>query len=182
MAAHEFYFSFDDLGGMAGVQKWMQFAARFRTELGRVMATRYSESMYLEDRIMNACAALESLDGVGRGNVDEKGVYLVDRLTECINVAGDPFKSLIVEDPRQWATRVKDCRHSLAHHLEAFRTNSTGVEHLLAEQLYWLFAMCSLRMVEAPQDVFASIAKHPQVRWLTGEATRAERHGGPAQP
>jgi hypothetical protein len=56
------YFTFDDIGGIDGVQRWLEVASAHRTELGRVMATRYGTDMYLEDRIMNVCAALDSLD------------------------------------------------------------------------------------------------------------------------
>jgi len=65
--AHERYFSFDDFGGADGVGRWMMVAQEYRTELGRVMATRYSDAMYLEDRVMNVCAALDSFDAVRRG-------------------------------------------------------------------------------------------------------------------
>lgn len=53
----DMYFTFDDLGGIDGVGRWLAAAAVYRTELGRVMATRYRECMILEDRIMNVSAA-----------------------------------------------------------------------------------------------------------------------------
>jgi hypothetical protein len=37
---HDMYFTFDDLGGIAGVGQWLAVALDYRTELGRVMATR----------------------------------------------------------------------------------------------------------------------------------------------
>ena len=52
---HEMYFTYDEFGGAGGVGRWLAVAEKYRTELGRVMATRYSEDMYLEDRIMNVC-------------------------------------------------------------------------------------------------------------------------------
>jgi hypothetical protein len=161
---HRMYFTLDDLGGMDGVARWLDVAERYRTELSRVMATRYGASMFLEDRIMNVSAALDSFDKVRRGT-DERVNY-VDRITECIDLAGDPFMGLINRDGREWAKTVKETRHDLAHHRERFRLDGSVGEHLQAEQLFWLFAMCMLRQADAPPAVFDGIRKHGQVRWL----------------
>lgn len=45
------YFTLDELGGIDAVRRWLVAAQDYRTELARVMATRYSGSMFLEDRI-----------------------------------------------------------------------------------------------------------------------------------
>lgn len=166
---HDMYFTLDDLGGMDGVGRWLAVAERYRTELSRVMATRYSATMFLEDRIMNVSAALDSFDKVRRGTGDERVNY-VDRITECINLAGEPFTGLIQQDGREWAKSVKETRHDLAHHRERFRLNGSVGEHLQSEQLFWLFTLCMLRLADAPTAVLDGIAKHGQVRWLAGQA------------
>lgn len=83
--AHDMYFTFDDLGGIDGIGRWLAVAADYRTELGRVMATRYREGMALEDRIMNVSAALDSFDKHRRGDDD---AYYVERIRQCIELAG----------------------------------------------------------------------------------------------
>lgn len=169
----EAYFTFDDFGGIGGVGRWLTVAAEYRTELGRVMATRYRESMFIEDRIMNVSAALDSFDKHRRAT--GKSVKYARRLKECVSLAGEPFLDLIVCDPVEWIEQVVATRHDLAHHRERFRDSGTVGNGLLADQLYWLFALCMLRMCEAPAAAYDRISQHRQIRWLTEEA---ERYGG----
>lgn len=159
------YFTLQHLGGMSGIARWMTAAETYRTELGRAMATRYSEEMYLEDRIMNCCAALESFDKTRRGTGKRKVAYN-RRIQTCVELAGEPFHGLIAGDLERWPKKVLFARNDLAHHNERFRADGTVGERVLAEQVFWLFAMCMLRVAEAPEAVFESIAGHRQFRWF----------------
>lgn len=173
---HEMYFTFDDLGEIGGVGRWLAVADEYRTELGRVMATRYREAMFVEDRIMNVSAALDSLDKHRRAT--GKWVKYTKRIKQCVSLAGQPFLDLIVIDPDDWIERVVTTRDDLAHHREQFRTDGTVGDHLLAEQLFWLFALCMLRLADAPEVVYDGISRHSQVRWLTERAGASK--AGPA--
>lgn len=113
------YFTLDDLGGIDGVGRWLAMAANHRTELSRVMATRYSEAMVLEDRILNVSAALDSFDKHRRAT--GKWVEYAKRIKECVNLAGQPFLDLIAVDSDHWTQQVVDTRDDLAHHRESFR-------------------------------------------------------------
>jgi hypothetical protein len=165
VSRHQMYFTLEDLGGMDGVGRWLDVAEEYRTELSRTMATRYSASMFLEDRIMNISAALDSFDKVRRQTGNAKVDY-VERIRQCIEFAGEPFLDLLATEPTAWANRVKAARHDLAHHKERFRREGTVGDHLHAERLFWLFSLCMLRLAEAPETVFGSISNHAQVRWL----------------
>ena len=162
---HDMYFTFDEFGGPEGIRRWLSVATDYRTELGRVMATRYRESMVVEDRIMNVSAALDSFDKHRRGT--GKWVEYAKRVRHCVELAGQLFADLIVIDPDAWVERVVTTRDDLAHHREEFRTGGTVGDYLLAEQLFWLFALCMLRLSDAPEAVYERISKHPQIRWLT---------------
>jgi ApeA N-terminal domain 1 len=164
---HDMYFTFDDLGGIDGVRRWLTVAADYRTELGRVMATRYREGMVLEDRIMNVSAALDSFDKHRRG--DDNTRYL-ERISQCIELAGRPFLDLIAQDPARWAKSVKETRNDLAHHLERFRAEGSVGDHILVEQLFWLFTICMLRIAQAPDAVYEAISNHAQIGWLRERA------------
>lgn len=168
---HDMYFTLDQFGGIEGVARWLTVAATYRTELGRAMATRYSNSMYVEDRVMNVSAALDSLDRVRRGTGKRKVDY-IDRLRECVAFAGDPFPALVgTATTEDWVEAAKNARNDLAHHSEVFRTSGTAGEYLLAEQLFWLFTLCLLRLAEAPDEVFEAISNHSQFRWLNERAS-----------
>lgn len=166
MDGKRMYFTLDHLG-LDGVGRWLGTAADFRTELGRAMATRYGRG-YLEDGIMNVCAALESFDKHRRATGDDD--HYVARIQACVDLAGEEFGDLIVEDPAAWSKRVKELRHDLAHHRDRFRLDGSVGGHVISEQLFWLFATCMLRVAQAPAAVFESIAHHRQWAWLREQA------------
>ncbi|WP_183093196.1 ApeA N-terminal domain 1-containing protein [Nocardioides stalactiti] len=165
----EMYFNLAQLGGPDVITRWLLIAATYPTELRRVMATRYTDTMYLEDRISNTCAALESFDEVRR-TVQKGEATFKERVRASVANAGPPFASLIVGTLDEWLTSVVRARNDLAHHGAGFRLNATAGEHLLAEQLYWLFAMNLLREAEAGSGVFERIADHRELQWLVRQA------------
>lgn len=172
---HDMYFTFDDIGGIDGVGRWLAIAADYRTELGRVMATRYREGMVLEDRIMNVCAALDSFDT--RRRETGRWVKYAKRVKQCVDLAGQPFLDLIVMDTDIWVERVVNARDDLAHHREQFRGDGSVGDRLLAEQLFWLFVLCMLRLTDAPETVYDRIGRHSRIRWLIEQANSSR--GGP---
>jgi len=153
--AAQMFFTFDELGGMQGVERWLAVAGAHRSALGRVMATRYSPGMYVSDRLLNCAAALEAYDRDLHGKAD---TYYIDRLRRLAGLAGDTFRDL-VGDVEVWVTAFKDARNDVAHHKARMVTVST--EHLfLSRSGYWLFVLCLLRETSAPEAVFSRIAKH----------------------
>lgn len=174
LSPYAMYFTFDDLGGVEGVQRWMQFAGSYRSELSRVMATRYNDQMFLEDRVTNCVAALESFDRTRRGD-RHQGTHLVERLRECVAFAGSPFTDLLGgESVKDWTKRAKDHRHTLDHHLDAFRNDTGIIERELGDQLFWLATLCFLREAGAPDAVFEKIGKRSKFRWV-GDRAKARR-------
>lgn len=174
LSPYEMLFSFDDLGGIAGVGRWMQVADRYRSELSRVMATRYSSSMFVEDRVAHCVAALEGFDRTRHSGKDD-GTHLSDRIRRCAQYAGAPFVELLGGEPIElWTGRAKDRRHALGHHLDSFRENTSLVEHELGDQLYWLAVLCFLREAEAPDRVFERLSDNSTFRWVTQRAAQRQ--------
>lgn len=166
---HDMYFDLAQLGGPDVIARWLATTARYSTELRRVMATRYTDAMYLEDRIANTCATLESFDIVRRGVPKDEATFK-ERIRASAENLGTPFADLIVEPLDEWLKEVVRARNDLAHHGADFRLNGSVGEHLLAEQLYWLFAMNLLRESGADDAAFESIGKHRDLQWLVGQA------------
>lgn len=166
---HEMYFSLEDFGGAETIGRWLTTAIDYRTELQRVMATRYKNTMYLEDRVMNVCAPLESFD-IARRYRPKNTVDFIDCIKASIDYAGLPFRDLIVERPADWARKVTTARKHLAHHGKQFRADGTVGERLLAEQLYWLFVHCILRVAQAPATAFDRISRHAETLWLIDQS------------
>lgn len=181
LSPYAMLFTFEDLGGIEGVQRWMQFAQSYRSELSRVMATRYNSQMFLEDRVTNCVAALESFDRTRRGD-RHQGTHLVERLRKCVAFAGAPFADVLGgETVQDWTTRAKNHRNTLDHHLDAFRNNTGIVERELGDQLFWLATLCFLREAEAPGIVFEKVGNHADFRWVADRA-KARQDQGSAGP
>lgn len=165
---HDLFFTFEDFGGAEGLGRWLKVAEKYRTELGRVMATRYGRSMYLEDRVMNICAALDSFDTVRRNTGIE--VHYVTRIKQCTALAGAPFEMIIAQPPDEWAKEVKELRHDIAHHRDRFRLASPGVGLSMSDQLFWLFVLCLFRLSDTPDSTYESWSKHREIEWLASQA------------
>ncbi|MEU0103777.1 HEPN domain-containing protein [Streptomyces sp. NPDC006251] len=152
-------FGYEEFGGMNGVASWLAVAAKHRISLGRVMATRYSKSMPVSDRLLNRAASLESFDRVRNGDSIDFGA----RMARCANYAGGEFMEM-VKNRRKWSKMVKEDRDDIAHNLG--RSRETAEQIFLADSLYWLFILCLLKEAKAPREVFRSIKKYGEYSWL----------------
>ncbi|MEU0095083.1 HEPN domain-containing protein [Kribbella sp. NPDC006257] len=170
LAPHEMYFSYGDLGGMSGVKQWLDCAADYRSLLSAVMATSYSESMFVSDRLLNRAAALESFDKTVTGY---QGSNFKTRIERCGKLAGPEFLALLGTSAEEWAKAVKFERDDIAHHLGRHIRRDAPDLYFLAESLYWAFVLCFLRQMNAPQAVFTRIMKHQQWGFLGPKVTAA---------
>jgi hypothetical protein len=166
---YDLAFTFNELGGMDGIDGWMRAALRFRKPLGRVMATRYREGMFTEDRLANRVAALEGLHRLLTG---KDRWQLRRRLRDLTALAGPPFQDL-VGNVEAWIANVLDTRDRIAHDLTR-RPDVANPADLwwLSESTYWLFVLCILREANAPTPVFDHISRNPDFVWLRGNIHR----------
>jgi hypothetical protein len=173
MSPYAMLVTFEEFGGAAGVGKWMSTAARYRSELRRIMAARYNPGMFVEDRVFNVVAALESFDRTRRSDQDGR-TPLVERLRKCVEFAGAPFPEILAgETVETWTERAKTDRHALGHHSDLFRQDMSLVERELADQLAWLGLFCLLRAAGTPDAVFEKIANNMHFRWVAKRASAA---------
>jgi hypothetical protein len=157
---YDMAFTFNDLGGMDGVARWLEVATRCRSMLGHVMTTRYVR-MFADIKLSFRLAALNGLHMTWKGY--EREVFVT--LTQLAELAGAPFTAL-VPDVEAWCRQVKDERHNLAHHYGRPAHVNNSELYNSAEVANWLFVLCMLRLAQAPEAVFERIGKNPQLRWL----------------
>ncbi|MFF0304967.1 hypothetical protein ACFYTV_30195 [Streptomyces sp. NPDC004562] len=160
--SHQMFFTFDDLGGIKGVTDWMEAAERHRSTLGRVMASKYREGLFMEDRIFHRVAAIEAF---ARHRIGYKGVKLPGALKHCRELAGNEFVDL-VGDVEKWSQVIKSNRDDIGHHYGKRPDQGGAQKHVLAESAYWLFILCMLREAKAPAAVFEKIKNHSEWAWL----------------
>jgi ApeA-like protein len=154
-------FTFDDLGGLEGVKRWLDAAEVHRSGLSRVMNTRYVP-MFADDKLLHRVAALERLHEVWKG---PSSTVLVKRLEELSALAGDPISS-VLPDVAAWCEKAKNERHNVAHHAGRVIHQDAADLMYSGEIAYWIFVLCLLRLADAPQAVFDHIATTPSISWL----------------
>ena len=143
--APEMIFTFDDIGRLEGMARWLDLSQRFRPVLGLLMAPRYMSRMYGENRFLNYVFAAEVFHRAYFDNrVLPKAVFKAKKrrivrrvprdqrrwLLEQLNYANEPRLSarlvemvahvgmpfaVMVPDPRTWAGAVAKLRNSIAH-------------------------------------------------------------------
>lgn len=163
------WFTFDQLGGAAGLARWLDTTAVYRGCLGRAMATIYSDSMYVSDRLLNCAAALESFDRRRTGYVNTK---FKGRLQRCCDFVGQEYLA-VIHDVVAWSERVRVERDDVAHHFErGISVTATEDQYFLARSLYVLFVICLLKESRAPAEVVSSVLTHADVRRVHKEIRR----------
>lgn len=165
---HDLLFTFDDIGGMAGVEGWIRVAQDNQTALARVMSTMYGDGLYIQDKLTNCLASLEWLDA--NRKKDKVKDYAV-RLRRSAGLAGDQFIDML-GDLDSWVRLAVDYRNDLAHHYDKLYRNSSAVLYPITQSAYWLFVICMLRMAGFPEVVFDKISAHPEFTWLRSEMRR----------
>ncbi|HEV7823286.1 MAG TPA: hypothetical protein VGP02_00095 [Mycobacteriales bacterium] len=156
-------FTFDQIGGVDGMGRWMEVAAQHRSALGRVMGSQYATSMFVSDRLMNCAAALEAFD---RARFDKKNTKFKTRLVQCAELAGEPFTKM-VGNVAKWTEAVRQHRDDVAHHLGKIPNNAHIDTHYLWRSLHWLFILCMLRACAAPDVVFTRLQAHADFLWVS---------------
>ena len=157
---HQMAFTFPDVGGTQGLKRWMQCAALHRAAIGRVMSSRFQPAMFVSDRLLNRCAALEAFD---RGLSGAAGSRFKTRINRCSDLAGAPFAE-VVGDTHKWSEALRVARDDVAHHLG--RDIETTSQLYLADSAYWLFVMCMLRCMNAPEAAWKRLARFNELTWL----------------
>ena len=133
-------FTFDDIGGMVGVLKWLEVASRYRVVVGTLVGNMYAPSPYAESEFFNACTAAEAFR---RMQLRKQNLNLSKELPVLARHAGDVFKEL-VGDVDKWVKRVVQTRINVVVH-RGLRSGADVNEIIwLADSLHLLIVLCLL--------------------------------------
>jgi hypothetical protein len=157
-------FTFDDIGGLAGVAKWLVAAERYRSMLGSVMNTRYVK-LLVDARFSFRVAALHGLHRTWKGGEREFKVAL----RQLADLVGEPFVRL-VSDPEAWFVKATRERNNLAHHYGRQIHQSSTELFYSCEVAYWLFVLSMMRLADFPDAAFDRLVGCPDFTWLASKA------------
>ncbi len=157
-------FTFDDIGGLKGVDSWLEISTKFQPVIGALMNSWYLPLIYLENRFFNVITAAETLERI---RLQEQIFPFRVALNSLANRAGSTFMAL-VDDVDAWinkvvATRVKNVVHRGLHESE------DPDLYLLSESVYFLVVLCLLRECGVAEEILANFKRHRRFRWLAGK-------------
>ena len=133
-------FTFDDIGGMEGVFKWLEVASRYRVVVGTLVGNMYAPSPYAESEFFNACTAAEAFRRI---QLRKQNLNLSKELPVLTRHAGNVFKEL-VGDVDKWVKRVVQTRINVVVH-RGLRSGADAYDVVwLAESLHLLVVLCLL--------------------------------------
>jgi len=179
-------FTYEQLGGVDGVAKWVSLSAELHLVIGSLMSVRHSESIYAENRMQNVALAAESLHRIRFPNEvlpPDEHAALVARLLSAVP-EGDrewlekrleysneprlrkrlrdladfagPAFADLVGNTRQWSFVVAKVRNALTRYQGA-EPRLDGLFYL-SESVYLLVALCLMRLAGANEALLRAAA------------------------
>ena len=141
-------FTFNDIGGIAGVVEWLKVASRYRLALNSLTHNLYSPTPYSENSFFNACTAAET---VRRVQLGKQNLNFGKQLPELAEQAGDTFADM-VGDVGKWARKIVRIRDNVVVHRGLRGTNELAAS-VLADSLHLLVVLCLLTECGAREKV-----------------------------
>lgn len=165
---HEMILTFDEVGGVSGVAKWLDEAPRFQRSLNSLISVKRAGRMYGENRFLNVAFAVEALHRDLYGGVSlpvaefnalresclravaERHSEWLDQRLRYVNEMSlrNRLRNLMdrvgaealpfLERPNHWINVIVEVRNGLTH-LDSARSGFEGDDlYYLAESLYVL--------------------------------------------
>ena len=159
----KFLFTFEDIGGLEGLAKWLEVTQRYRLVIDALLSPEYRSPWYVESRFFDAITAAEAFARI-QGQYEHVNRYKIKQLGHG---AGDPFEAL-VGDVNKWADRVWDARRDDLVHRRLSETKPSPL-YTMSESLYFLVILSILKECGAPGGPFASIQNHYRFRRCSEE-------------
>lgn len=152
----DIFFTFDDIGGLDGIARWLKNSDKYRSVMGSLLSHRYLPSIYLDNRFLNMIIAAETLQRI---RLQKQKFDFKKALIDLAAIAGDPFKDL-VGDVDNWAKEVRLFRiNQLVH--RGLHENPDGQRmYALSDSLYLLVVLCLLREGETSEEFLSNIQTH----------------------
>ena len=148
----EMLFTYDDIGGLAGVAKWVDISESYASVIRSLLSHWYIPETYVENRVQSACTAAEQFYRV---HSSVKGrINLRQALEELVLFVGKPFGQL-VHDPELWSREVTKRRQAIVHRGELGNYR----DQILAESVYYLVVLSLLRNCEVPAKALSNVGE-----------------------
>jgi len=197
---HQMLLSFEELGGIAAIARWLDASRRFQRALDSFMSIKHAKQMFTENRFLNVTFAAEAFHRTTQNlpYMDEEGftrllnVYLENtpeehhdwlrgkirnepplrkRLQQLAIRSGEATRQLIGEKGR-WAYTVSRVRNELSHLGDNSRFSGSDLS-FLAESVYAVVRICMLIECGVPPEILINKANSPTINWYRERLTES---------
>ena len=204
--AHQMLLTYDELGGIEAVAKWVDVCPKFGRALASMVSVRRRESMFAENRFLNIAAASEAFHRDMYGGEMMPQSKFDDLARRCVNAvpearrgwlqqklahANDPtFRRRLTDlcsragstvdslcgNKARWIDTITLVRNHLTH-LDSAKLNVDGGDlYFLAESLYSVIRACMLIEVGVPPQLIANKAETYAFSWYRNRLAEAIEH------
>ena len=165
-------FTFDDIGGLDGIAKWLVTSDKFRLVIDSLLSHWYLPAIYTDNRLLNIIIAAEAFERV---RLQTRKINFKDALKSLIKLAGAPFR-VIVDNVDTWSNEIVRARvNNLVH-----RGMSGDLEgqrmYVLSESLYFLVVLCLLRECGISEETLSKMQEHESFRWIEEQLRALDPH------
>ena len=154
-------FTFDDIGGIGGVARWLETSARFQPVIAMLTNHRYFPLTYGEHRFFNVVTAAETLERI---RLQQQSFPFRIALKSLADKAGDTFLTL-VGDVDSWIDRIANTRVKNVVHRGLHESEDPDL-YVLSESVYFLVVLCLLRECDVADEALANFRRHQRFDWL----------------
>ena len=154
-------FTFDDIGGVDGLAKWVEISAKYRLVIDSLLSHWYLPTIYTDNRLLNIIIAAEALERI---RLQQQNINFSDALKNLAKLAGSPFVAM-VNDVDTWVEEIVRARINYLVH-RGLHGNLEGQRmYTLSESLYFLVVLYLLRECGIPEKTLSRIQDHQRFRW-----------------
>jgi hypothetical protein len=191
---HQMLLTFDELGGIDAIARWLDASHRFQRALNSFMSIKHAKQMFAENRFLNVTFAAEAIHRIITGPapyMDEEtfngllGVYLENtheehhdwlrgrirnepplrkRLLGLATRAGPATRPLI-GDKESWAHTLTQVRNELTHLANDSRIFEGADLIFLTESVYAVVRICMLMECGVSPKTLTEKANSSTVAW-----------------
>ena len=163
----DYLFGFRDIGGVAGLCKWITTDAQFNSAVGEILHYWHVDRPYIGNRIVGLSIAAERIYR-WVFNISDVSVKL-NRVFRRLARAVCPAFESVVGDIEEWTAEITQTRHNAAH---GDLGGNDDRAYALAESIYLLVVLNLLRKTGADAQVLSQIGQHH--RWARVSARLAK--------
>ena len=153
-------FTFDDIGGLDGIAKWLVTSDKFRLVIDSLLSHWYLPTVYTDNRLLNTIIAAEAFQRI---RLKQPNINFGKALIDLAKLAGEPFR-YIVEDVNIWAKEIVCARNNNLVHRGLQEDLEGQRMYDLSEALYFLVVLCLLRECGISEETLAKIQNHQRFR------------------